>query len=80
MIAMGRRSRWFSPVAYYVTKRARSEWIDFSDEDLLTMLDELPRKRLRLRFGRIPRARRRSNTGQDELSRRRVEELDETKG
>jgi hypothetical protein len=60
------RSKWFSPVAYYVTKRQRRQWLEMSDHDLLTVLFTLPGKRMRLRFGATPPAPRR--LGQAALS------------
>ena len=54
--------------------------MEFSDEDLLTVVDELPRKRLRFRFGHIPGARPRRTRGQATASVPEGDKRDECEG
>lgn len=41
----------FYPLAYYITKRRRTEWLEWPDDALLALVRALPRQRLVISFG-----------------------------
>lgn len=45
------QARNFSPVAFYSVKREREPWLDYSDADLLTLIDALRGRRWTIHFG-----------------------------